>query len=88
MIFDQIGGSFELAKQIGEIFINFFLGYVPRSAFYCILMVSYLKYSFFDRSSRSGYLSLSPKSYKKLTRALFLNLSAYPKIIRKEHTSA
>ena len=42
MIFDQIGGSFELAKQIGEIFINFFLGYVPRSAFYCILMVSYL----------------------------------------------
>ena len=42
MIFDQLGGSFELAKQIGEILIHFFVGYIPRSAFYCIMMVSYL----------------------------------------------
>ena len=43
MLFDQIGGSFELAKQIAEVFLNFFVGYVPRSAFYCILMVSLIK---------------------------------------------
>ena len=42
MIFDQIGGSFELAKQIAEVFLHFFFGYVPKSAFYCILMVSLL----------------------------------------------
>ena len=42
MVFDQIGSSFELAKQIGEIFIFYVFGYLPEfkySAIYCILMV-------------------------------------------------
>ena len=42
MIFDQIGGSFELAEQVGEIFFFYWFGYLPKfkySSFYCLLMV-------------------------------------------------
>ena len=42
MVFDQIGGSFELAEPIGQIFFFHVFGYLPKikhSAFYCILMV-------------------------------------------------
>ena len=42
MILDQIGGSFELAEQIGQIFFFYVFGYLPEfkySSFYCLLMV-------------------------------------------------
>ena len=42
MIFDQIGGSFELAEQVGEIFFFYLFGYLPKfkySSFYCLLVV-------------------------------------------------
>ena len=42
MVFDQIGSSFELAKQIGEIFFFYVFGYFPEfkySAIYCIMVV-------------------------------------------------
>ena len=45
MIFDQIGGSFELAEQVGEIFFFYLFGYLPKfkySPFYCLLMVMVL----------------------------------------------
>ena len=48
MIIHQIGGSFELLKQIGEVFCNFFLGYIPRTAFYCILMVTVIGFAYFS----------------------------------------
>ena len=42
MILDQIGGSFELAEQIGQIFFFYVFGYLPEfkySSIYCLLMV-------------------------------------------------
>ena len=49
MVLDQIGGSFELTEQIGEIFFFYCFGYLPEfrySASFCISMVDFYTYIF------------------------------------------
>ena len=76
MVFDQIGGSFELAEPIGQIFFFHVFGYLPKikhSAFYCILMVwpkIFFRYGYCQAQSRLSGQVTHPSWMGQVTKIM------------------